>query len=570
MKRDERADPSAASSAARPAAPTLPPKPVAGGRQAGEFLISPPAISLPKGGGAIRGIGEKFTANPVTGTGSMSVPIATSPGRGGFGPQLALSYDSGAGNGPFGLGWSLSLPSISRKTDKGLPRYLDYEESDTFLLAGAEDLVPFLDAAGRRPEEETVTVYGERYKVRRYRPRIEGSFAWIEHWARVGQPSQVFWRSISRDNTTTWYGRTPDSRIHDPSEPARVFQWLICETCDDKGNAAVYSYQREDGAGIDRSAPFEANRLSPDSHANTYLKRIRYGNIEPFIPTLDVAGAGWIAPDADPDAWMFEVVFDYGDHPGDLLRRAPDTLPDGRMAWPARRDPFSTHRPGFEVRTWRLCRRVLMFHHFPAFAGRAEVPEVGRDCLVRSTDFDYEEPAGLAEPLQSGYTVLKSVTHRSYQRVNPADTGYARGESPPVTFTYSRVAVDTTVRAIAADQMENLPVGTQGPGWQWVDLDGEGLSGVLTEQGGAWFYKPNRGDGRFGPMRAVARVPAVAALSAGRQQLMDLAGDGEIDLVDFGGPTPGFHERDRDVGWKRHVPFASLPNIDWQDPNLRF
>src|SRR6266481_6119509 len=59
-----------------------------------------PAINLPKGGGAIRRIGEKFAANPVTGTGPMSVPIATSPGRSGFGPQLSLSYDSGAGNGP--------------------------------------------------------------------------------------------------------------------------------------------------------------------------------------------------------------------------------------------------------------------------------------------------------------------------------------------------------------------------------------------------------------------------------------------------------------------------------------
>ena len=47
-----------------------------------------PTISLPKGGGAIHGMGEKFAANPVTGTGSMSVPIATSPGRSGFGPQL--------------------------------------------------------------------------------------------------------------------------------------------------------------------------------------------------------------------------------------------------------------------------------------------------------------------------------------------------------------------------------------------------------------------------------------------------------------------------------------------------
>lgn len=87
--------------------------------------ITPPSISLPKGGGAIRGIGEKFAANPVTGTGNMSVPIATSPGRSGFGPKLSLSYDSGAGNGPFGFGWNISLPSITRETDKGLPRYQD-------------------------------------------------------------------------------------------------------------------------------------------------------------------------------------------------------------------------------------------------------------------------------------------------------------------------------------------------------------------------------------------------------------------------------------------------------------
>src|SRR3954447_21555297 len=84
-------------------------------KSASSFAVSAPTISLPKGGGAIRGIGEKFAASPVTGTGSMSVPIATSPGRSGFGTQLSLTYDTGAGNGPFGFGWSLSLPSITRK-----------------------------------------------------------------------------------------------------------------------------------------------------------------------------------------------------------------------------------------------------------------------------------------------------------------------------------------------------------------------------------------------------------------------------------------------------------------------
>src|SRR5882762_681065 len=68
------------------------------------FLISPPAISLPKGGGAVRGIGEKFAANPVTGSASFSIPLPASPGRAGLGAQPSLSYDSGSGNSPFGFG----------------------------------------------------------------------------------------------------------------------------------------------------------------------------------------------------------------------------------------------------------------------------------------------------------------------------------------------------------------------------------------------------------------------------------------------------------------------------------
>ena len=118
-------------------------------RSEGEQRLAAPSISLPKGGGAIRGIGEKFAANPVTGTGSMTVPLAASPGRSGFGPQLSLSYDSGAGNGPFGFGWSLSLLAITRKTDKGLPQYDDVAESDVYILSGAEDLAQVLQPDGQ-------------------------------------------------------------------------------------------------------------------------------------------------------------------------------------------------------------------------------------------------------------------------------------------------------------------------------------------------------------------------------------------------------------------------------------
>src|SRR4051812_11331934 len=179
-------------------------------RQPGPKPVAAPAIALPKGGGAIRGIGEKFAANPVTGTGSMSVPIATSPGRSGFGPQLSLSYNSGAGNGPHGFGWAHSLPSITRKTDKGLPRYRDSDQSDEFILSGAEDLVPV-----PRPADANDP---PGYTVQRYRPRIEGLFARIEQWTADGT-GEIHWRSITRENVTTFYGKDNNSRIFDPGDP---------------------------------------------------------------------------------------------------------------------------------------------------------------------------------------------------------------------------------------------------------------------------------------------------------------------------------------------------------------
>ncbi len=215
---------------------------VAQGGEQNKGGISAPSITLPKGGGAIRGIGEKFAANPVTGTGSMTVPIATSPGRSGFGPQLSLSYDSGAGNGPFGLGWNLSIPSITRKTDKGLPKYQDAVESDEFILSGAEDLVPVLKKQGNDwlPEEiPDRTVDSEIYRIQYYRPRIEGLFARIERWTNLSDPTDTFWRSISKDNISTWYGKTSESRIFDPQNPDHIFSWLICESHDDKGNVIV-------------------------------------------------------------------------------------------------------------------------------------------------------------------------------------------------------------------------------------------------------------------------------------------------------------------------------------------
>jgi RHS repeat-associated protein len=532
--------------------------------------VAPPVIALPKGGGAIRGIGETFAANPVTGTATMTVPVATSPGRSGFGPQLTIGYDGGAGNGPFGFGWTLALPAITRRTDRGIPRY---DDTDVFLLSGAEDLVPALrlddtgapvrDADGRPELDEDVI---DGYRVRRYRPRVETAFARIERWSRVGAPGEVHWRSLSGDNVLTVYGLTAESRIADPADERRIFSWLACETRDDKGNAVLYRYAAEDGAGADLGASHQRNRGPRDDRrraANRYLRHIHYGN---RASLLDADARRPRFLDADEvvgqlhrKEWMFEVVFDYGEHDDE----AP--LPGDSAAWAHRDDAFSTYRPGFEVRTARRCRRVLMFHHFPA------APDVGLDCLVRSTDFSYT--AGGA----AGYSFLSAVTQTGY--VHTAD-GYAHRSMPPLEFSYAEPEVDDVPREVGQDSAANLPAGVDGRAYTLVDLHGEGMPGILAEQAGAWFYKPNLspltslpGSGEapracFGPLAAVAARPQ-AALARGAQ-FMDLAGDGRPDLVQADGPLPGFYEHDEAEGWEPFRPFASWPVTDFRDPNLRF
>jgi RHS repeat-associated protein len=519
-----------------------------GGKDDKSYFALPPAISLPKGGGAIKGMGEKFSANPVTGTGSMSIPIATTSGRSGFGPQLSVSYDSGAGNGIFGLGWNLSLPSITRKTDKGLPRYWDSEESDVFILSGAEDLVPVLKADGSR---EVLDSPDRQFKIQRYRPRIEGLFARIERWTKVDS-GESHWRSISKDNITTLYGQTAESRIADPGQKSHVFTWLICESYDDKGNAIVYEYKSENDDNISFG---KANEVHRSRTANRYLKRIKYGNVVSRL----------VEPDLTKADWLFEVVFDYGEH--NLVN--PKPLDAG--VWAVRNDPFSSYRSGFEVRTYRLCQRVLMFHHF------ADKTGVGKDCLVRSTDFYYSHEQDGTDVRNPIYSQLLSATQTGYKRESG---GYLKKSLPPLEFTYSEPKIDETVREVDPESLENLPQGLDGTRYQWVDLDGEGLSGILTEQGGGWFYKRNlsplnagamdasQSKARFGAVELVASQP-ISGLATGAQ-FLDLAGDGRPDVVTLRGAVPGFYERTMDEKWESFRSFKSLPNLEWDNPNLKF
>ena len=192
---------------------------------------SSPTITTPKGGGALSGIGEKFSPDLHTGTGNFTIPLTLPPGRNGFQPELSLGYSTGNGNGPFGLGWNLSIPGVCRKTAKGIPRYDD--DQDVFILSGAEDLVP-VEKAG---------------SLTRYRPRIEGLFAQI---LRHRDANNDYWEVRSKDGVRSVYGtpasfRTDPATTADPANRAHVFSWKLTRTEDSFGNRIEYQYVRDTG-----------------------------------------------------------------------------------------------------------------------------------------------------------------------------------------------------------------------------------------------------------------------------------------------------------------------------------
>ena len=529
-------------------------------------ISTAPTLSLPKGGGAIRDIGEKFDVNPATGSASFSVPIAVSPGRSGFGPQLSLAYNSGSGNGPFGLGWSLSVPAISRKTEKGLPRYNDADDSDIFLLSGAEDLVTVFqwDGTSWTKNPQPGSWNGTAYQVQRFRPRVEGMFARIERWSNP-LTGDVFWKAINKDNVTSVYGKDPcgqdlNTRIADPLDPTRIFKWLIAETYDDKGNWIVYQYVPEDSNNIDLTQANEANRTEKSRGSQRFLKNILYGNRVSRLTQTDPTQA----------QWMFQVVLDYGeghysetppDASGNVYAQASASIPAGSV-WPVRQDPFSSFRSCFEIRTYRLCRRILMFHHF------AELPV--NPCLVRSIELNLNENPDL--------TFLETINQNGFVwQAGPA--AYLKKTMPSLEFAYNQPVIDPSLHFVDSNSLENLPEGIDGKSFEWVDLDSEGLSGILAKGESGWYYKRNisampvpqsGGDSAYSAQFAPSElVFSQTGLAEAHTQILDLAGDGRKSLVQFRKPVPGYMERSPDGLWESFLAFPSNPNVDWDDPNLK-
>ncbi|WP_375419223.1 SpvB/TcaC N-terminal domain-containing protein [uncultured Hymenobacter sp.] len=500
------------------------------------------AISLPKGGGAVSGLGEKFSPDLFTGTGNFSVPLALPAGRNGFQPELTLGYSTGAGNSAFGLGWNLGVPGVMRKTSKGIPRYDD--EQDVFILSGAEDLVPIgrtdLFSAARPPER-----IGSKTQ---YRPRTEGLFARIEHYQYLD--GRNYWQVWSKDGLVSYYGAeaepvtTPDHRanpgnhaiIADPLYPARVFGWHLTRTVDPFGNEIIYRYHRE------------TVTAGPHQYEQTYLRDIRYGDYR--APN----GRGG----EPPQRYLLSVEFTYS---------------------ATRPDPFSTYESGFERRTTRRCVRVQTYTHpetadLPAghAAGTdplaaAEPARNGNRVAVKTYALGYADQHPEAAQAQNAVSLLHQVQVLGHDAGRPA--GEQTEAMPPLQFGYS---------SFAPDLQRFAPVGGELPATSLADdnlelisIFGNGLPDLVQLGGAAPRYWRNLGGGRFDQPRPMREAPGGLQLADPAVQFIDANGDGKPDLLVSRDGLAGYFPLNQNGQWDRQSfrKYKQQPSFSLADPEVR-
>ncbi|WP_387465323.1 SpvB/TcaC N-terminal domain-containing protein [Photorhabdus sp. RM323S] len=495
-------------------------------------------LSLPKGGGAITGMGEALTPSGPDGMAALSLPLPISAGRG-YAPALTLNYNSGAGNSPFGLGWDCGVMTIRRRTHFGVPHY---DETDTFLGPEGEVLV-----IADQPRDESIlknpylknTGLDTTFTVTGYRSRLESHFSQLEYWQPKTESETDFWLIYSPDGQVHLLGKSPQARISNPSEISQTAQWLLEASVSPRGEQIYYQYLPED----DTSCEADEMTDHPQVTAQRYLHMVYYGNLtaSETLPSLDSSALS-------QKNWLFYLIFDYGERSNNLKAPPEFTAPGG---WLCRQDCFSRYEYGFEIRTRRLCRQVLMYHNLQALDNQTEEHEPS---LVSRLILNYDESA-----IASTLVFVRRVGHK---QDGPAVT------LPPLELAYQDFSPKQNASWQPMDVLANFNTVQC---WQLVDLKGEGLPGLLYQDKRAWWYRaPQRqtGDNQNAVTWEKIQPLSVIPSLQNNASLVDINGDGQLDWVITGPGLRGYHSQRPDGSWTRFTPLNALP-VEYTHPRAQ-
>ena len=501
--------------------------------------------SLPKGGGSVQGMGETFAPNEFSGSAAMNIPLPISACRE-FEPVMSLNYSIGNGNSAFGLGWELSTPEIVRRTSNEIPHYTN---DDTFLYTTEDYLVPRMTTSGT-----PILRRMGNYTVYTYMPRTEGNFDKMEHFINKNDHSDDFWKITDADNVVSIFGKSKNAKIFDPENPNHIFKWLLEEAYNDRGDHQIYQYEKENGDNITPCLS-EVNR---DQQTQTYLSKVFYGNFSAITDGAIVTGES--ATRFNHELWHFEVVFDYGTYVIDPSNPTPHTVPP-TITWPSRLDPFSDYSAGFEIRTYRLCKNILQFHRFNVIEQEP--------VLTKALTLCYEKSSVLATLINAKVTGYQFIaTGSAYQTKSLPDLSFKYNAFALTENNYQTHAFET----LLSEDERILEQGANQPFYQLVDLYGEGIPGILYNDGQSVTYRaPIHVSDVNVSYDAPCRIdfPNANKIPILYQALTDVTGDGKLDLMLSTSHQQGYYELVDKKIWSNFRPFKSFPtNYNYPDNDL--
>lgn len=478
--------------------------------------LSEQSLALPGGAGDVRSAGETFAADPQTGTGAYRIPVEVPPGHAGLTPTLALQYSTHGGNGVAGVGWSLGLAEVSRRTDKGLPFFDD--AVDTFTAQGDE----LLDVGGER-----------------YRSRIEGRFARIRHVQATGRD---FWSVEERDGTRVLYGLDASARLQ--AGPNRIARWYVSRKQDANGNEVVYTY--------DGDAAARARYLVEVAWAGCYRVVLAYED----RPDATWSHAHGFAVHEDKRLRQVAVqVRRSSDGQWQTFRRYELAYLQSALTGRSLLSEVRVIGIAADGSTRALPPVRLGYTGEQPAAGRWHdvVGHVGASLSDRNVTLARQSGSGLPDLLQATATgfwlhenlgdgvfgAARAVAAPAQTRL--ADRGVFISDMDGDGWGDLVVAGGDRVYAAQAGggwsasvrSGRGPAVDLDDPGVRLADLTGNGLPDLLQQGAGAWWFHENMGDGSWAsPVRVSATT--VIKLSDPRVHLADLSGDGLDDLVYVG------------------------------------
>lgn len=492
------------------------------------------------------------------GTATTSFPIKLPAGRAGMQPSLSVNYNSEGGNGWMGIGWDLSIPSISIDTRWGAPRYDPHEETEIYSMAG-EMLTMQVGSDFTNPHRTSNIT---RTSDRVFYPRKEdGSYLNIKRHG--SNPTNYWWEVIDKMGNKSFYGGYTNVGVIENAiirtkleDGNNIAHWALYRTEDTNGNYVQYTYETTNytgsGAG-NGGTEFYLKRIDYTLNSGTSVGA--YYKVD-FIRNAYSVGAGSFTERKDINIngrlGLVQVVSDnLTEIRIDYVYKEPQRIRTYRFDYD---DPNFSKQQLTKISEYDANDDLFYSNTLEYYSEVSDGNFVAGPTEINADWNGYDD--GISQNLTLPNVDDSSITDEGSPLGFSTGWGINGGVSAGVGLGFNILSKGATA-GVTFDYSYSQNAGVI----SFVDIDGDNLPDkVIRRDNGNFTYRPNLGEGLgFGEERDISGINYLSqstsnsyaiggeanfgiyigytknwSKSVTKRYLADVNGDGLVDLVDNG------------------------------------